>query len=200
VRIESDNSYRSGTRSTAESCHSEEIGQILVTGSHVVKSYLGGSGDFETKTKIDGEIWHKTGDAGYFDEEGRLWLVGRYDRALSDKHGTLFPFQLEAAALKLPGVKRAAAVQFAGRRILVLQPENRLQLLFRARHLSQEALQRLLWARLDQVITVGVLPVDKRHNSKIDYPALISLLSSRRSLQRPNASTASASFCGSKIG
>ena len=35
---------------------------------------------------------------------------------------------------------------------------------------------RLSWARLDDVLLVRRIPVDSRHNAKIDYPALRRLL------------------------
>ena len=37
-------------------------------------------------------------------------------------------------------------------------------------------LERLAWARLDGVILVDRIPVDRRHNAKVDYPALMRLL------------------------
>jgi olefin beta-lactone synthetase len=51
--------------------------EIVVTGAHVNKSYLEGVGDADTKPVLDGEIWHRTGDAGRLDDSGRLWLLGR---------------------------------------------------------------------------------------------------------------------------
>jgi hypothetical protein len=39
--------------------------------------------------------------------------------------------------------------------------------------LSLEAIRKSLsWARLDQVVRLERVPVDKRHNAKIDYVAL----------------------------
>jgi hypothetical protein len=37
-------------------------------------------------------------------------------------------------------------------------------------------LERLAWARLDEVVMVPRVPVDSRHNAKVDYPALLRLL------------------------
>jgi olefin beta-lactone synthetase len=51
--------------------------EIVVTGDHVNKSYLGGQGDADNKTSIDGRIWHRTGDAERLDADGSLWLRGR---------------------------------------------------------------------------------------------------------------------------
>ena len=54
-----------------------QAGEIVVSGPHVLKGYLRGEGDRETKFKVDGETWHRTGDAGCVDQEGSLWLLGR---------------------------------------------------------------------------------------------------------------------------
>ena len=59
----------------------------------VLKSYLDGRGDAETKVTLDAEIWHRTGDAGRLDEEGKLWLLGRHQARWND----LYPLQIEAA-------------------------------------------------------------------------------------------------------
>src|SRR5262249_11749714 len=40
-------------------------GEIVVSGDHVLSGYLHGRGDEETKFRVDGVLWHRTGDAGY---------------------------------------------------------------------------------------------------------------------------------------
>ncbi|MDX5152011.1 MAG: AMP-binding protein, partial [Acidiferrobacterales bacterium] len=44
------------------------VGEIIVSGDHVLKRYLKGEGDSETKLHVDQQVWHRTGDAGYLDE------------------------------------------------------------------------------------------------------------------------------------
>ncbi|MGH9552761.1 MAG: hypothetical protein ACRD3W_25505 [Terriglobales bacterium] len=159
------------------------IGEILVAGDHVIKGYLNGDGDAETKILLDGEIWHRTGDAGYFDEAGRLWLVGRWSAVISDTHGTLFPFQVESAARHLPGVAQAACIQHDGKRILLVEPDRPLALLFsRRRHKFRAMTERLNWANIDAVVPVSKIPLDPRHNSKLNYPAIRKLLARRSTM------------------
>lgn len=141
------------------------IGEIIVTGEHVIKGYLRGQGDKETKIAIDGEIWHRTGDAGYFDNHGRLWLVGRASAIICDSRGMLCPLQVESAARNLTGVRQAACVQHNDSRILLLETEH-----------TMPRLDQLDWAQLDKVIAVKKLPMDRRHNSKLDYKDLQTLL------------------------
>lgn len=152
-----------------------QVGEIVVTGEHVLKGYLGGKGDHETKFRVGdhapwrgaGEVWHRTGDAGYLDARGRLWLLGRCVGRIDDAHGRLYPFAAEAAAYQDAHVKRAAVVGHQGRRVLVLQWHDP------ARPGDAEAVRRALaWANFSEVRVWGRLPVDARHNAKIDYPEL----------------------------
>lgn len=148
------------------------VGEIVVTGEHVLSGYLGGQGDAETKFSVDGTIWHRTGDAGWLDEHGRLWLLGRCSARIEDAQGTLYPFGVECVALTFTEVRRAACVSHRGRRVLIVAAQ------------AQAALQsRLLaataWARIERVLFVDALPVDRRHNAKIDYPALKTWLESQ---------------------
>ncbi len=150
-----------------------EPGEIVVTGDHVLKGYLNGRGDRELKFAVDSTIWHRTGDAGYLDDRGRLWLLGRCEAVLSDERGTLYPFAVEGAALLLPGVRRAALVAERGNRTLVVEP------ITAGLAPDVAAIKRALsWAQIDVVRTCQKIPVDKRHHSKVDYHQLRRMLGS----------------------
>jgi acyl-CoA synthetase (AMP-forming)/AMP-acid ligase II len=142
-----------------------EAGEIVVTGEHVLKGYLGGVGDDETKFQVGGKTWHRTGDAGFMDEFGRLWLLGRCVAKIDGIQGSLYPLGIECAAMAHPEVRRAAALSHAGKRLLVIEADEDESLEVRLRKATA-------WASLDEVIFVNSMPVDKRHNAKIDYPAL----------------------------
>jgi acyl-CoA synthetase (AMP-forming)/AMP-acid ligase II len=152
------------------SCPVGEVGEIVVTGDHVLKVYLHSQGEAETKFKVEDIIWHRTGDAGYLDETGRLWLLGRCAARIADGHGVLYPFAVECAVSSFPEVQRSALVQHKGRRVLAVQlrPDTWLD----PAHLKET----LAWTQLDEVRVYSRLPVDKRHNAKIDYPALFRML------------------------
>jgi acyl-CoA synthetase (AMP-forming)/AMP-acid ligase II len=146
-------------------------GEIVVSGGHVLPGYLRGVGDDETKFRVDGTVWHRTGDAGCLDERGRLWLLGRCAARIEDARGTLYPFAVECAVAGAPGVRRSAFVSHAGRRLLLVEPRTD------GPPPDLAALRAsLAWARLDDVRPVGRLPVDRRHNAKIDYVTLRRLL------------------------
>ena len=146
-------------------------GEIAVTGAHVLKGYLHGHGDEETKFKVAGTVWHRTGDAGQLDASGRLWLLGRSAAKITDEYGVLYPFSVECVAQEQPGVRRAALVAIGGKRILAVEPETPL-----VENTKRSLLNTLAWAHLSEIRTFPSLPVDPRHNAKIDYPALRRML------------------------
>ena len=150
------------------------IGEIVVSGAHVLGGYLDGAGDEETKIHAGGRVWHRTGDAGYFDRQGRLWLLGRCAAKVSDRDGILYPFAVECAASDVPGLRRSAFVRHQGRRVLVAEVEDAVGQ--SGPQMRDLLMRRLAWARLDDVRIVSRVPVDRRHNAKIDYPALSRLL------------------------
>ena len=145
-------------------------GEIVVTGGHVLRGYLGGRGDDETKFRVDGRVWHRTGDAGYLDDQGRLWLLGRCSARVHDALGTVYPFSVETAAMHVPGVARAAFTAVDGRRLLLVEATPGATLDLGA------VAATVHWARLAAVREYPRIPVDRRHNAKIDYTALPALV------------------------
>jgi olefin beta-lactone synthetase len=146
-----------------------EVGEIVVSGAHVLPGYLHGAGDSETKFDVDGTRWHRTGDLGRLDPVGRLWLLGRASAKIEDDRGVLYPFAVECAAQQIPGVRRAAILSLDRRRVLAVQivpPAT-----------PARILDALAPAQLDEVRILRAIPVDKRHNAKVDYVALRRMLS-----------------------
>jgi acyl-CoA synthetase (AMP-forming)/AMP-acid ligase II len=158
-----------------------EPGEIVVSGAHVLAGYLNGEGDAETKIRVDGIVWHRTGDAGYLDDRGRLWLLGRCSAIVNDARGALYPFAVECAAQEVTGARRAALLSRQGERLLAVEPEPGASID------TDAVLGALAWARLDRILPVRQIPLDRRHNAKVDYPALARLLEKpgRRVVKRP---------------
>jgi len=154
-----------------------EPGEIVVSGDHVLGGYLHGHGDDETKFAVGATRWHRTGDAGYVDQRGRLWLLGRCAARIDDARGRLYPLGVESIALQRPGVRRAAFVGHHGRRVLVLEPTRRA-----ARPDLGRLAQDLAWAHVDEILLHQDIPVDARHNAKVDYRALAARLNERSGL------------------
>jgi acyl-CoA synthetase (AMP-forming)/AMP-acid ligase II len=148
-----------------------EAGEIVVHGEHVLTGYLHGRGDQETKFRVGSAVWHRTGDAGYLDDGGRVWLLGRCSARIDDDRGVVYPFAVETALYQDTNVRRAALVARDGRRLLAVEfyePPGAG---------AAERVQRsLAWAQVDEIRVLAQIPVDKRHNAKIDYPSLHRLL------------------------
>ena len=147
-------------------------GEILVTGQHVVKSYVFDASNALTKVRVGDTVWHRTGDSGYIDDQGRLWLLGRSHARIVDDEGTLYPFAVESMARLEAGVEAAAlmSTKSAGRTLIVqCQARNRKSITER---LSKLAVQ----FQIKRIVCLDTIPVDRRHNSKTDYQALTKAL------------------------
>lgn len=88
------------------------IGEIIVNGPTTTDSYWRRKKQtLLAKTKDqDGNLWHRMGDAGYVDEEGRLWFCGRKSQRVQTAQGDLFADQVEAIFNTINGVERTALV------------------------------------------------------------------------------------------
>jgi len=141
-------------------------GEIVVAGAHVLCGYLGGHGDAETKFRVDERIWHRTGDAGYLDGRGRLWLLGRCTARINDDRGVLHPFAVETAACTVAGIRRAALVGIDGKRVLAYEGAADARVGLAA---------AVAWAGIDRFVPLTI-PLDRRHHAKVDYPALLTAI------------------------
>lgn len=136
----------------------QEIGEIVVTGKNVLKGYVGGIGDKENKFSVDGVKYHRTGDLGFFDNKGRLWLKGRIKEPY---------FDIESALHLEFDIGKTAVFDNDGKIILVLENKG----------IKEEKIRKAVsFRKIDQIIYVKKIPVDKRHNTKVDYKALRKML------------------------
>ncbi|MBX3177552.1 MAG: AMP-binding protein [Candidatus Hydrogenedentes bacterium] len=94
-------------------CAPGEIGEITVTGPVVTKAYYNRP-DSTKLAKIKhpylGIIYHRMGDVGYFDDQGRLWMCGRKAHRVVTPEATLFTIPVERIFNTHPAVKRTALV------------------------------------------------------------------------------------------
>ncbi|AXK34131.1 peptide synthase [Streptomyces armeniacus] len=156
------------------------VGEITVAGPNTSERYEGHP-DRTALAKIrDGaRVVHRTGDLGRFDPHGRLWFCGRASQRVRTAAGELYPEQVEPVANTVPAVRRSALVGVgpAGAQLPVLcvEPERRLGRDERW-NVVVEVLARFgefpHTSGVRQVLFHPGLPVDVRHNSKIDRPEL----------------------------
>lgn len=85
-----------------------EEGEVCVRGPQVMKGYLGQPQ--ATAELIDREGWLRTGDIGYVDEDGALYIVDRLKELIKYKGRQVAPAELEAVLLSHPAIADAAVL------------------------------------------------------------------------------------------
>ena len=90
-----------------------EIGEIVVSGPTLMSGYFNGN-DKEYGlglTEKNGIKWVKTGDLGYYDEDGYFYFTSRKKRMVIISGYNVYPYDIENKVLMLPFVKEACAVE-----------------------------------------------------------------------------------------
>ncbi|NIT14773.1 MAG: AMP-binding protein, partial [Candidatus Dadabacteria bacterium] len=78
---------------------SEGNGEIWARGDNIMKGYY--KNDEATKEVLTEDGWLKTGDIGYFDEEGYLYITGRKKFVIVTKGGkNVYPEEVEEKLCK----------------------------------------------------------------------------------------------------
>ncbi|KAL0270405.1 UNVERIFIED_CONTAM: hypothetical protein PYX00_007826 [Menopon gallinae] len=83
-------------------------GELCFRGPYVMKGYK--NNPKATAETIDSEGWLHTGDIGYYDEEGFLFIVDRLKELIKYKGFQVAPAELEALLLTNPKIKDAGVV------------------------------------------------------------------------------------------
>ncbi len=162
----------------AQVCAPGEMGEIIVTGPSVTREYDALPGATRLAKIPDGEkVWHRMGDLGCLDADGRIFFLGRRVERVRTPTGSLPTEAVEPAFRQHPQVARCALIGLgAGNNqvpALVVEPKAGY---FPAnsgeRERFIETLQALAkdnpWASTVKVFVFQhALPVDVRHNAKI---------------------------------
>jgi acyl-CoA synthetase (AMP-forming)/AMP-acid ligase II len=151
-------------------------GEVVVNGPTTTDVYW--QRDAQTRlakiTGTKGETWHRMGDAGYFDPDGRLWYCGRKSQRVVHGASVMYPDQVEAVFNVHPEVARTALVGIgaAGYQTAVLCVET-LQKVDAKRQerirfdLLQIGQSNPVAKEILHILFHPSFPVDIRHNAKI---------------------------------
>jgi acyl-CoA synthetase (AMP-forming)/AMP-acid ligase II len=85
-----------------------KIGEIVVRGPRVMKGYW--QNDKETKKAFTPDGWYRTGDLGYLDEEGYIYLTGRADDVIVRGGENIGPDEVESVLYSHPKIEEAAVI------------------------------------------------------------------------------------------
>jgi fatty-acyl-CoA synthase len=83
------------------------VGRIFIRGPLLFEGYTGG-GD---KARVDGMM--STGDVGYLDDQGRLFVTGRDDEMIVSGGENVFPAEVEDLLAAQPEIQEAAVIGVA---------------------------------------------------------------------------------------
>jgi acyl-CoA synthetase (AMP-forming)/AMP-acid ligase II len=164
-----------------------EVGEVLVRGPCVTRAYDDAHSERAREANRASKVvdpsapegfWHRMGDVGYLDERGRLWFCGRKAHRVETARGTLHSIPVEALAededfprvafvgLGPRGRQAGVVIVEGGGRRLRLEPDwapRRLAAL--QQRLGRDGVRAVL-------LYPGALPVDRRHNAKLEREAL----------------------------
>lgn len=94
-----------------------EIGEVCITGSSLMKGYYKRpeeTANVLRKHEDDGKVWLHTGDLGYIDEDGFVFIIGRIKRMITRFDGhKVFPVNIESLVQRHNEVKNCSAVGVA---------------------------------------------------------------------------------------
>lgn len=172
------------TASAKDELPTGEIGELIVTGPVVTRQYVTRvTANALGKIRDSDRVWHRMGDIGWLDEQGRFWFCGRMAHRVQTAGGVLFSVPCEEIFNSHPRVFRTALVGIgrpgAQRPVLIVEPQSG-EMPLRAstrRRFIEELLalgaQHDVSRSIQDFLFHRSLPVDIRHNAKIFREKLV---------------------------
>ena len=178
IRVIRETDRAIATLAEATPCAIGEIGEIIATGPSVTREYDGLPEATHAAKIADGaRVWHRMGDLGSLDAEGRLSFFGRRVEKVRTADGDLPTESVEPAFRQHPQVLRCALIGLgeAPSQVpaLVVEPRAgafpaddsaRARFIAELRDVAQTC---PLAERVKHIVFQRALPVDVRHNAKI---------------------------------
>ena len=117
--------------------NAEGIGELQVRGEHVMVGYY--KNEEATRLIFTKDGWLKTGDLGYIDEEGNIFIKGRDKNMLLGPSGqNIFPEEIESKLNNMPYVMESLVIEDKGALVALVCPDYTAA---DADHLTQEMLE-----------------------------------------------------------
>jgi acyl-CoA synthetase (AMP-forming)/AMP-acid ligase II len=162
----------------AEELPAGEIGELIVRGPVVTRQYVTRLDANRLGKIADGsQVWHRMGDAGYLDEQGRFWFCGRVAHRVLTAAGAMYTIPCEAIFNCHEAVARSALVGIgspgAQRPVMIVEPHaGRMPRSAYSREVLLGEIRQLagtnpLTRPVQDFLVHPSFPVDIRHNAKI---------------------------------
>jgi len=159
------------------------LGEVCVRGPNITRRYARENEATRAAKIEEGEqVWHRMGDLGYLDDDGRLWFCGRKAHRLETPQGLIAPVPTENVVETHARVRRAALVGIgargAQRAVLIVEPKRgefprskAARAEFERSVLEHLAARRApapiaAPASIERVLFHPRFPLDARHNAK----------------------------------
>jgi acyl-CoA synthetase (AMP-forming)/AMP-acid ligase II len=162
----------------------DEVGEIVVKGPVVSREYLNlphANANAKIKNQKNGDVWHRMGDVGRLDKDGKLWFYGRKSHRVVTPEQTLFTIPCEAVFNQHPHVFRSALVGIPDgvtnqeKSVLCVQLDPGYSG-YDKKIIIQELLElgatNHLTKNIRDILFPKYFPVDARHNAKIQREKL----------------------------
>lgn len=159
-----------------------ELGELIVQGPNISPAYFNDP-ESTRKNKLyddDGSVWHRLGDVGHRDDKGRFWVEGRVSQCLHIQGKRIPPMPVEALFDQHPLVRRSGLVERTRpngdkEAVICVEPWEKLgtaEEVSLKKSLARIAKQHPKAAIVSSILISSGLPLDPRHNAKIERPRL----------------------------
>ncbi len=159
----------------------ETMGEIVVAGPNLSFGY-DNCEEAQRRARFSdsqGRSWHRMGDTGYIDDQGRLWFCGRVAHCVVTTDRTYYPIPCEGVFNSHPLVYRSALIRLEdsdGKRPgLCVELETKVSAVVRQKIRAELLDMGSCFEHtraIREVFFHPAFPVDIRHNAKIDRERL----------------------------
>lgn len=141
------------------------IGEIVVSGPHVLASYFNNEDAFKrNKIVTQSRIWHRTGDSGFV-KDSHLYLAGPCKELIWKDDECLSPFLAEQELKSIPGISVGTVLKVADKIVVAIETTT-----------GRVPANLNFSFHFNELRVLKALPRDPRHFSKIDYGRLREML------------------------
>lgn len=144
-----------------------EIGEIIVSGHHVLREYFNNNEAIkQNKIFISETCWHRTGDSGYLDKNGGLFLTGRCNTLIERNKELLAPFMFEDFFSRFPEIEMGTIMMIDQQLNAIIELKSKDDVAKTRQKIENST------PIFEKIIFIKKMPRDPRHHSKIDYDVL----------------------------